>query len=120
MIPPNGVKRKLDGVIDGVPPDEGIEVLGGELTGEEYDSHDENESEHKEEEESSVTQADQSSETQHKSIVDPSTVDPVLKAGLECLNRIESAITAEKIVNKNLLPFLVKLQNIVAGERKRL
>ena len=32
MIPPDGVKRKLDGVVDSVPPDKGCEVLYGELT----------------------------------------------------------------------------------------
>ena len=30
MIPPDGVKQKLDGVVDNVPPDEGYEVLDGE------------------------------------------------------------------------------------------
>ena len=32
MIPPDGVKRKLDGVVDSVPPDKGYKVLYGELT----------------------------------------------------------------------------------------
>ena len=32
MIPPDGVKQKLDGVEGSVPPDEGCEVLDGELT----------------------------------------------------------------------------------------
>ena len=32
MIPPDGFKRELDGVIDSVPPDKGCEVLDGELT----------------------------------------------------------------------------------------
>jgi len=32
MIPPDGVKWKLDGVVDSVPPDKSCEVLGGELT----------------------------------------------------------------------------------------
>ena len=31
MISPDGVKRKLDGVIDCVPPDKGCEVLDGDL-----------------------------------------------------------------------------------------
>ena len=34
MIPPDGFKRKLDGVIDSVPPDKGYEVLDGELINE--------------------------------------------------------------------------------------
>ena len=32
MMPPNGAKRKLDGVVDSVPPDKGCEVFDGELT----------------------------------------------------------------------------------------
>ena len=32
MIPPDGVKRRLDGVVDSVQPDKGCEVLHGELT----------------------------------------------------------------------------------------
>ena len=39
MIPPDGVKRKLDGVVDNVPPDEGYEVLDGELTEAEWDEN---------------------------------------------------------------------------------
>ena len=31
MIPPDGVKQKLDGVVDSVPPHNGCEVLDGEL-----------------------------------------------------------------------------------------
>ena len=33
-IPPDGVKTKLDGVVDFVPPDKGCEVFRGELTNE--------------------------------------------------------------------------------------
>ena len=29
MIPPDGAKQKLDGVVDSVPPDKGCEVLDG-------------------------------------------------------------------------------------------
>ena len=32
MIIPDGVKRKMDGVVDSVSPDKGCEVLDGELT----------------------------------------------------------------------------------------
>ena len=32
MIPPDGVNRKLDAMVDSVPPDKGCEVLDGELT----------------------------------------------------------------------------------------
>ena len=37
MIPPNGVKYKFEKVIDGTPLDEGLEIIGGELTDEEWD-----------------------------------------------------------------------------------
>ena len=32
MIPPDGVKQKLDGVVDSAPPDKGCEVLDVKLT----------------------------------------------------------------------------------------
>ena len=32
MIPLDGVKGKLDGVVDSVPPEKGCKVLDGELT----------------------------------------------------------------------------------------
>ena len=40
MIPPDCVKRKLDGVVESVPPDKGCEVLDGELTHEKWDEND--------------------------------------------------------------------------------
>ena len=39
MIPPDIVKRKLDGVVDSVPPDKGCEVLDGELTHQQWDEN---------------------------------------------------------------------------------
>ena len=32
VIPPDGAKRKLDGVVESDPPDKSCEVLDGELT----------------------------------------------------------------------------------------
>ena len=40
IIPPDGVKRKLDGVVDSVPPNKGCEVLYGELTHEQWGEND--------------------------------------------------------------------------------
>ena len=40
MIPPGGVRQKLDGVVDSVPPDRGCEVLDKELTHEYWDEND--------------------------------------------------------------------------------
>ena len=42
MIPPDSSKRKLDGVVDSVPPEKGCEMLDGELT---HEQRDKNESE---------------------------------------------------------------------------
>ena len=36
MIPPDGLKYRLKKVVDGTPPDEGLEIKGGELTDEEW------------------------------------------------------------------------------------
>ena len=42
------------------------------------------------------------------------------QANLDCLNRIESAIDIEKKSSSaNLLPFLVRVENMLAGERQR-
>jgi len=40
MIPPVGVKLKLDGLVDSVPPDKGCEVFHGEVTREQWDEDD--------------------------------------------------------------------------------
>ena len=40
MIPPDGVKRKLDEVVDSIQPGKGCEVLVGELTHEQRDEND--------------------------------------------------------------------------------
>ena len=39
MIPPDGAKRKLDGVVDKVPADKCCEVLDGDLTQEKWDDN---------------------------------------------------------------------------------
>ena len=42
MIPSDGVKRKIDAVVDSIPPDEGEEVDDGELTDHESDEEEKN------------------------------------------------------------------------------
>ena len=37
MIPPDGMKYKFEKVVDGTPPDEGLEIIGGKLTDDEWD-----------------------------------------------------------------------------------
>ena len=45
------------------------------------------------------------------------SVDPELKADLDCLSRVESTINTEKKSSSvNLLPFLVRVENMLAGE----
>ena len=42
MIPTDGVKWNLDGVVDSIPLDEGCEVFDGEVIDEEWDKNDNN------------------------------------------------------------------------------
>ena len=112
MILPDGVKRKLDGVVDNVPPDEGYEVPDGELTEEEWDEN-ENETVADSDEEEDITVSKNDVSTPEGESMPESesiSVDPELKAGLDCLSRIESAInTWKKSSSPNLLPFLLKI-----------
>ena len=54
MIPPNGVKYKLKKVVDGTPPKEVLEIIGREVTGEEWDDME------KEQEENNLDEMDES------------------------------------------------------------
>ena len=113
MIPPDGVERKLDGVVDHVPPDEGYEVLDGELTEEEWDEN-ENETvaDSYDEEDIPVSENDVStpkgeSMPESESI----SVGPELKADVDCLSRIESALTRRrKVVLPTLFHFWSELK----------
>ena len=47
------------------------------------------------------------------------SVDPELKADLDCLSWVESTInTGKKSSSANLLPFMVRVENMLAGERQ--
>ena len=85
VIPPDGVKRKLDGVVDNIPPDEGYEVLDGELTEEEWD---ENENETGDDEEDITLSENDLSTPEGKSMPESESisVDSELKANLDCLS----------------------------------
>ena len=98
MIPPDGAKRKLlDEVIDGMPPDEGCEVLDGEYTHDEWDDNENenaNESEDEDSTSNTVPQNDVLSvactpENESTPERESTPVDPELKADLEYLGRIE-------------------------------
>lgn len=120
IIPPDSVKRKLNGVTEGVPPDKGEEMLGGEVTDEEWnEGKNDSESEDEGEEEGVRTTLQNEDQPQPPQTLLELTIDPELKADLECLNRIQSVITTEKKANTNLLPFLVRMENMIAGERQR-
>ena len=47
------------------------------------------------------------------------SVEPELKADLDCLSRIESAINTEKKSSPANLPFLIRVENMLAEERQR-
>ena len=47
------------------------------------------------------------------------SVDPEWKSDLDCVSRIESAINSEKKSSSaNILPFLVRVENMLTGERQ--
>ena len=115
MISPEGVKRKLKGVVDDIPPDEGYEILGGEPTDDEWDS---DESENESEDETSDTE--QLSNTQITDVADNecTSVDPEVEADLVCLSRIESVVSMQKKESSdNLLLFFIKIDNASCKER---
>ena len=121
MIPPDGVKRKLDAVVDNVPSDKDYEVLDGKLTEEEWDKDEtETVADSDDEEDIAVSENDISTpEGESMPESESISVDPELKADLDCLNRIESTFnTQKKSSSTNLLPFLVRVENMLAGERK--
>ena len=87
MIAADGVKQKLDGVVDNVPPDECYEVLYGELT-EDWDEN-ENETVVDSDDKEDITVSENNVSTlEGKSIPESESilVDPELKADLDCLS----------------------------------
>ena len=110
MIPPEGVKRKLNGVADGISPDEEHEILGREPTDDEWDSDDsENESD---DETNDTEQLRNTQITDNVADNECTSVDPEVEADLACLSRIESMVSMEKKESSdNLLPFFIKTEN---------
>ena len=127
-------------MIDGTPPDEGLEIIGGELADEEWDDMkneqdknnlDENGSksvnvvddveEHENVDETEAS-GDQAGPAASSSVQESETasLEPKIKADLECLSRIGCVVDIEKKQSSvKLLPFLVKVENILAKERQR-
>ena len=88
MTPPDGVKRKLDGVVDNITPDEGYELLDGELTEEEWDENENETVADKDDEEDITLSENDVSTPEGKSMPESESisVDSELKADLDCLS----------------------------------
>ena len=118
MILPTGVKRKLNGTVDGISPDEGCKILGGEPTDDEWDKE--------ESENESVDENNDTGQLSNTEITDNvadnecTSVDPEVEADLACLIRIKSVVPMEKKESSNnLLPFFIKIENVLCKERQR-
>ena len=118
IIPPEGVRRKLNGVADGIPPDEEHEILGGEPTDDEWDS---DESENESDDETNDTEQLRNIQiTDNVADNECASVDPEVEADLACLSRIESMVSMEqKESSDNLLPFFIKIEKALCKERQR-
>ena len=100
MIPPDGVKQKLDGNVDSVPSDERYELLDGQLTEEEWDEN-ENGTVAVSDDEEGITVSENNVFTpEGKSMPENESisVDPELKADLNCLSRIDLLLTQRRKV----------------------
>ena len=109
-------------MVDNVPPDNGYEVLDGELTEEEWDENEhETVADSDDEEDITVSENDVSTPEDESEVPESesTSVDPELKADLDCLSRIESAINTDKKSSSTKLLFLVRVENMLAGERQR-
>ena len=118
IIPPEGVRRRLNGVADGIPPDEEHEILGGEPTDDEWDS---DESENESDDETNDTEQLRNIQiTDNVADNECASVDPEVEADLACLSRIESMVSIEKKESSgNLLPLFIKIENALCKERQR-
>ena len=105
-------------MVGSVPPDEGCEVLDGELPDEEWDPRENENADESGAEEKNVWPDVPPSEDKPMPGNEPVAVDPLLKAELESLSKIEMAFNSEKKnTSANLLPFLVRVkicQNMLA------
>ena len=91
-------------------------MLNGEVTDQEWDDN-ENVADSDNEEENVLPENVPPPEDEPMPGNESSPVDPELKADLECLRRIESAISSEKKSSSAIpLPFLVRVENMLAGE----
>ena len=87
MILPTGVKRKLNGIVDSIPPDEGCKILRGEPTDDEWGK---DESENESEDENNDTEQLSNTEiTDNVADNECTSVDPEVEADLACLIRIK-------------------------------
>ena len=100
MIPPDGVKQKLDGNVDSVPSDERYELLDGQLTEEEWDENENGTVAVSDDEEDSTVSENNVFTPEGKSMPENESisVDPELKADLNCLSRIDLLLTQRRKV----------------------
>ena len=82
IVPPDGIKRKLNGKVDNVQPNEGYEVLNGELTEEEWDENENKTVADSDDEEDITVSENDVSTPDGESMPESETisVDPELKA----------------------------------------
>ena len=132
MIPSDDVKHILKKVVDGTPPDEGLEIISGELTDEERDDMEIEQEENNLDENGSGNMNVVDDVEEHETVDETdaaassfvqkskkASLEPKIKAHLECLNRLGCvADTGKKEKPVELLPFLVKVENVFAKERQ--
>ena len=98
-------------MVDNVPPDECYEVLDGKLTEEEWDENEQETVADSDDQVDITVSENDVSILERESMLESKSIylDPELKADLDCLNRIESAINTEKKSSfSSLLRFLVR------------
>ena len=100
MIPPDGIKQKLDGKVDRVPSDESYESLDGQLTEEEWDENENGTVAVNDDEEDITVSENDVFTPEGKSMPESESisVDPELKADLNCLSRIDLLLTQRRKV----------------------
>ena len=133
MIPSDNVKYILKKVVDGTPPDEGLKIISGELSDEERNDMEIEQEENNLDENGSgnmnvVDDVEEHENVDETDAAAPSFVqkskkaslEPKIKAYLECLNRLGCVADTEKKQKPvELLPFVVKVENVFAKERQR-
>ena len=125
---------------DGTPSDEELEIIGGELTDEEWNVMENEQKEHNLDQNGSENMNVVDGGEEHKNVDEPeaagdqgnasasssvqksetTTLDLKIKADLECRSVIEGVVDTEKKQSSvEFLLFLVKVENVLAKERQQ-